>query len=308
MKYIDATMLERMLDLPSALIAVNRSLERNDKAGAHCPPRSLIWRKAPLGVFGTMSGYFPDLELFVVKVAAFVPDGAQAKQPSVNAQVIVINGRLGTTLAVIDGAALTRIKCAALSAYVTDLCAVDGPVSLAIIGCGVQAREQLRAIRMVREIKQLYLCSRTRASADAWSHELRKELPAQVRITVMHNAASACNGADVIATTTTSADPLFADAELALKSHVHINCMGAHTRHSRELPNGLLRRSLLIVEDRETAVREAGEVHANALELPEIKNIGKALREQPTVFSSTGHIWADACIAAEVVSRMGFTR
>lgn len=304
MRYVDAGEFARRLDLPAAIEAVRASLRRGDKASATCPPRSLIWREASLGVFGTMPGYFPLQDLFIVKVAAFVPNATAAGRPAVNAVVLAFDGRHGEPLAVIDGAALTRLKCAAVGAYVTDRCAIDGPVGLAIIGCGVQAHEQLRAVRAVRPLRELRIHSRTRACAEAWARELGAELPSHVSITVANDVASACDGADVVATATTSCQPLCGDGEVALPEHVHVNCMGAHTERSRELPLSLLRRSILVVEDRDTAVREAGEVHANALELGELEACDAVLRGQRTVFSSTGHVSVDAYVTAALLTRL----
>jgi ornithine cyclodeaminase/alanine dehydrogenase-like protein (mu-crystallin family) len=251
-----------------------------------------------------MPGYFPRQDLFVVKVAAFVPRGASGQHASVNAVVLAFDGRDGEPVAAIDGAALTRLKCAAVSAHVTDLCAIEQPVKLGIIGCGAQAREQFRAVRAVRSLREVRVYSRTRATADAWVRELSADLTRDIPTFVADNVVQACEGADVIATATTSTEPLFQDGAVVVVPHVHINCMGAHTEHSRELPAGLLRSSTLVVEDRETAVREAGDAHAGALELRHLQDQRVRLRRTRTIFSSTGHISVDACVTAALIEQL----
>jgi ornithine cyclodeaminase/alanine dehydrogenase-like protein (mu-crystallin family) len=191
-----------------------------------------------------------------------------------------------------------------VSAHVTDMCAIDKPVTLGIIGCGVQAREQLRAVRAVRPIREVRVYSRTRGAADVWAQELRADLTEDARILVADDVVQTCEGADVIATATTSTQPLFSAGTVMLEPHVHMNCMGAHTEHSRELPIELLRSSTLVVEDRETAAREAGDVHANALELGHLEDCSRRLRQERTVFSSTGHISTDACLAAALIEQI----
>lgn len=304
MRFLDSEEVARCLDLQSAIEALRASLFHRDKEESSCPPRTLIWRKAPLAVFGTMPGYFPRHDLFVVKVAAFVPGARSARRSSVSGVVLAFDGRYGELVVAVDGAALTCLKCAAVSAHLTDLCAIEGPITLGIVGSGVQAREQLRAVRAVRPLRELRIHSRTRAAAETWARELRTDLPQNVSIRVVGNVAQACEGADVVATATTSTEPLFPDGAVLLEPHVHVNCVGAHTERSRELPVGLLRSSTLVVEDRETAVQEAGSVHAGALELRHLQDHLGDLRCERTIFSSTGHVSVDASVTAALLERL----
>lgn len=107
---------------------------------------------------------------------------------------------------------------------------------------------------------------------------------------------------DVIATATTSVLPLPIATDLP--EHVHINCMGAHTTRSRELPHSLLAAATLVVEDIETAVAEAGEIHRTAIDLAALESGGHTgLDGRPTVFSSTGHASLDLITCAHLVGR-----
>ncbi|MFM0633130.1 ornithine cyclodeaminase family protein, partial [Paraburkholderia xenovorans] len=68
------------------------------------------------------------------------------------------------------------------------------------------------------------------------------------------NAAVA--DSDVVVTATPGKGPLF-DAQ-AVQPGTHLNCVGADTKGKRELPEGLLARGRLFVDDRIQA-REIGE-------------------------------------------------
>ena len=84
--------------------------------------------------------------------------------------------------------------------------------------------------------------------------------------------------------------------------HAHINCMGAHTPHAREIPETLLARARVVVEDRQTAVDEAGAIHAGALELAQLLSLQSAdIKAQLSVFSSIGHGYLDLLTAAFVL-------
>jgi ornithine cyclodeaminase/alanine dehydrogenase-like protein (mu-crystallin family) len=152
--------------------------------------------------------------------------------------------------------------------------------------------------------------SRNPARAAAFAAEI--QAGASVGVVVCGSAEQASRGADILVTATTSVLPLPISARLP--SHVHINCVGAHTVASRELSAELLRTSVLIVEDRRTAVAEAGPVHEAAVELDVLFTPAAdgfaALR---TVFSSTGCAYLDLITCAHLVdtghdgSEPGFT-
>ncbi len=80
--------------------------------------------------------------------------------------------------------------------------------------------------------------------------------------------------------------------------------MGAHDETGRELPDIILEKACLIVEDKPTAMREAGEVHREAEDLTQMfqKDLGRLKRVQ-TVFSSTGHAYLDLLTAAHLLGR-----
>src|SRR5262249_50693579 len=91
-----------------------------------------------------------------------------------------------------------------------------------------------------------------------------------------------------------------------LAHHVHINCVGAHTEGSREVPRELLQKSVLIVEDRPTAISEAGEIHRGAIEIKELPALDPSeLRKRPSIFSSTGHAFLDLLATAHVLRHAG---
>jgi hypothetical protein len=65
-------------------------------------------------------------------------------------------------------------------------------------------------------------------------------------------------GADVICTCTTSGDPLFDGDRLV--AGVHVNAVGSYQPASRELDTSAMLRARVVVETREAALAEAGEL------------------------------------------------
>ncbi|MFJ2863081.1 ornithine cyclodeaminase family protein [Kitasatospora sp. NPDC087314] len=244
--------------------------------------------------FLAMPAVSGDFGLYISKTAT-ITDGPG---PTVTSVVPVFSTSTGDLLEVLDGAAVTNLKCAAVTAVVTDRCAAPDGSVLGIVGSGVQAWQQYLGVAAVREITQVRVHSRTTANAEALCERIRAAGAA--RAVVCASAEEATAGADVVSTATTSVLPLPISTDLP--EHVHINCMGAHTTQSRELPHTLLAAVTVVVEDIGIAVAEAGEIHRTAIDLASLES-GEhtGLDARPTVFSSTGHASLDLITCAHLV-------
>ena len=72
------------------------------------------------------------------------------------------------------------------------------------------------------------------------------------------DAPTALRDADIVSTATTSAVPVFRDGDL--KPGVHINAVGSYKPHVREIPGETVRRAALFVDERRSALEEAGDI------------------------------------------------
>jgi ornithine cyclodeaminase len=125
----------------------------------------------------------------------------------------------------------------------------------------------------------------------------------------------AVRDADIVCTCTTSREPLFDAA--ALPAGAHVNAIGAYRRDMRELPAEALRRALLVVETRESALHEAGDlllaIADGALAEHDVRNelaavvrgtVRRECGEQVTIFKSVGLAVEDLAIAAAAAHRL----
>ncbi len=265
------------------------------------PPRWVGQRDDLAGAFLSMPAVSPGQGIYIDKVGAVCPREPGDARPMVHALVVAFSTRTGEPLAIVDGMALTAVKCAAVTALVTDYCARADARVLAIVGAGVQAWEQFRGVRAVREVACVRVHARDPLKRAAFARELRRADP-HVDVVECDTVDAAVGPAAIIGTATGSREPLASFANLTPGAHV--NCMGAHTTTAREVPHDVLRRSLVVVEDVDTAVAEAGEVHAAALSLRRLPFVERdELRRATTVFSSTGHASLDAMATAHVLRR-----
>ena len=115
------------------------------------------------------------------------------------------------------------------------------------------------------------------------------------------------SNADLVCTCTTSAVSVFNGRDLA--DGAHVNAIGAYLADQRELDTETMRRARIVVETREVALREAGDVviaiaegaiGADALvDLAEVVR-GRLVRTAPsdvTIFVSVGSAFQDLAVA-----------
>ncbi|HEX8472963.1 MAG TPA: hypothetical protein VF666_02935 [Pyrinomonadaceae bacterium] len=287
---LDRRSVERATDLAGLVRAMRSAYTSDVSRTALTPPRMTAFVSDPHRVFGAMPSISDALGLFVTKILAAVP--TPGRMPTISGLVVALSTRTGKPIACLDGAAITNLKCAAVTGLVTDACAPQDVSTVGIVGSGELAFSQVQGISSVREVERWTLTSRHRANAEAFAARVRGFLGPQTDIRVVDRIEDALTGHDVICTATSLTTPLV--ASFVVPDGTHVNCMGGHALDSRELPNETLARSLLLVEDREIAVAEAGALHRKALDLSEMLAADtRELRARPTVFSSTGHALLD---------------
>lgn len=248
-------------------------------------------------------------QALTVKLVSVFPRNASLGLPTVYGAVLLLEANTGRPLALLEGSSLTALRTGAASGVATDLLSRPDSQVAAIFGAGAQARTQLEAVCAVRPIRQGWIYSRTPSRAEALSAELAGQgaIPRDLRVAVDPRQAVA--EADVICTATTSAQPVFADADL--KPGVHINAVGSYTPQMQEVPGPTVRRALVVVDSREAVLAEAGDlliplqqglirpdhIHAELGQLVLGQKPARADNGQVTLFKSVGLAVQDALAA-----------
>jgi len=299
-KYISATEISKVADLKALVNEIRLAYSREIEA--EVPKRSLILRNNPFSAFLTMPAYSEQYGIFITKIGAVVP--RVGKKSSVRSLIVAYSNEAEKAAILFDGAEITNLKCAAVSALVTDICSHESAKILAIIGSGIQAKAQIRAVSCVRNLTQIRVYSREPKNVENFIRE-NKDCAGQAQLIPCTSVQEAIADADIISTATTSVEPLFSAEDLRTK-RLHINCMGAHTPYSSELPIDTVAEAKLIVEDLETAIAEAGEINRYAITLPELVRYDVwELKENKTIFRSTGHVFLDLLTVMHVMKGLG---
>lgn len=166
--------------------------------------------------------------------------------------MVLVVGPDGSPLGIVDGPTLTAIRTGAGAGLATRLLARPDASTLAMLGAGAMGFDQVQAVKAVRPVTRVLVWSRTAERA--------RELAARVDGEVAETANDAVRAADVVSCATPSTEPLFA-AE-ALRPGTHINAVGAFRPGMIEVPVDVTRRAYVVVDDREAAAAEAGDLLA----------------------------------------------
>ena len=315
---LNADDVRRALPMHQAVEAMKRAFAALSEGSAVVPHRAVLPIARNAGVSLVMSSFLDSADrseqALAVKVVSLFDGNPGRGLARVQATVLLIEPDTGRPVALLDGTALTAIRTAAASGAATDLLARPDSRALAILGAGVQARSHIEAVCSVRAIEtvRIYGPSPSRVEDLIRDHAGRTDIAA--RFVAARSASEALEGADIICTTTTARNPVFGDPDV--RPGTHINAVGSYVPEVAEVPPETVARARVVVDRREAAWLEAGDLirplrsgligadHIVA-ELGEIvlgRERGRSDSKEVTLFKSVGVAVQDASAALVAVT------
>ena len=264
-----------------------------------------------------MPAYLGKTDELGAKIVSVFPGNRERGTPVVQGVVLLLDAESGAPLALMDGTELTARRTAAGSALATDLLSDPNASVLAVFGSGVQARAHIWALSAVRSIREIRIVSASRASAKRLAGELAETGPGasgDASIRAVEDRRDALRGADLIVTATTSTSPVFDGCDV--DPGAHINGVGSYRPDMQEVDATTVLRSRVVVDSREAAWEEAGDLiiplreglmdesHVDA-ELGEIVNGARPQGREGhelTFFKSVGNAAQDIAIASAALT------
>jgi ornithine cyclodeaminase len=283
-------------ELVDALAAAHAELSAGE---ASMPPRIAAFAQND-GLLGVMPAYLPSAGLACKLVTLFPRNRDRHTH---QALICLFDEENGTPVALMDGTYITATRTAAGSALATRLLAREDARVLAILGAGVQAHAHAKALGRVREFTEIRVASRDRTNAE--------QLAEQIGGKAVASWEEALHGADVVAATTHSAEPIVKREWLS--PGVHVNSVGANPSGRGEVDAATIAEALVAVESRESTLAPppAGAAefsegdHVDVVELGELvsgRRPGRTSPEQITLYKSVGVAVQDAAAAALVLA------
>ncbi|MFB9903361.1 ornithine cyclodeaminase family protein [Allokutzneria oryzae] len=237
-----------------------------------------------------------------VKLVTIAHDNPDRGLPRIQGIYLLLDALTLTPQLLLDGAALTAIRTPAVSAAAADLIAVNEASRLVVFGTGPQAWGHVEALRVVRPVSDVTVVGR---NDNRVAEFVDRCAAAGLRAT--SGTADAVADADLVACCTTSREPLFDGGKLA--PHATVLAVGTHDAEAREVDTATVRSCEVVVEDHDTALREAGDVviplNEGALRADELITLTALARGEkrldpstPKLFKSVGMAWQDLAVAA----------
>lgn len=312
LRILSADDVRRALPMDQAVEAMKHAFAQLSAGRAEVPIRLPIDVEAHNGVTLFMPAYLADDDQMAIKIVSVYNDNPAQGLPLIHALVVVIDASTGIPRAAMDGTYLTALRTGAVSGAATDLLARPEIRTAAIFGAGAQGRTQLEAVCAVRPIEQAWVFDPDLERSLAYASEMSARL--SLRVNVAASPAEAVQRADVVCTATTSAAPVFDDANL--QPGVHINAVGAYTPHMQEIPVETVVRAKVVVDHLESSMAEAGDliipiqqgrfnqdrIYAELGEIAAERKPGRETANETTLFKSVGVAVQDVAAAGRVLA------
>ena len=240
-----------------------------------------------------------------VKVLSVAPSNPERGLPRIQAWYVLMDAETLTPSVLLDGSALTSLRTPGMSMVGVEALAPAEVDQVLIFGSGPQAVSHAEALRAVRRPRRVLVFSPTATKTEAAAEAIRA-LGLSAEAIPEAGIPAAVAGSQLIVCCTSSAEPLFDGA--LVRDGACVVAIGSHEADRRELDAALLGRSLVVVEDVDTALREAGDVVMaigdGALATSDLVTIrqvvaGEVARvaDRPIVFKTVGMSWQDLVIA-----------
>jgi ornithine cyclodeaminase len=294
MLQITAGQLEKLLDLPTLIVA----LEEEFKKTINTPQRHHhdIDENATLLL---MPAWY-DEKYMGVKLITMNPNNGKLNMPSIQGMYLLFDKDTGMPLAQLDAPTLTNLRTAAVSALAAKFLAPMPSKNLLVIGSGSLSPYLVRAHAVVRNYDRIQIWGRSFEKAKLKARALQDLFPVEA----VADLATAVTEADVVSVATSSSDPvLFGEW---LSPGTHLDLVGSYKPNMREADDLAIRRSRIFI-DTQHAISETGDlaiplssgiltidaIVGDLLQLCRGEIMGRSKRNEITLFKSVGHASED---------------
>ena len=255
MLIIPHQVVEQVFTMSTAIDVMRDALLLLERGDAVQPMRMAMPVPGDRGTFWIMPGLVGTPATLGLKALTAYP-GNHGTAFEAHQGAVLLFGDHGELLALVDATALTATRTAAVSAVATAALARPDASELAILGAGSQAMSHIEAMACVRPVSRVRVWSRTAAHAERGARSARERFGLKVVACVSVEEAVA--GADIICTATGAQRAIL--ERRWVQPGTHINAVGSGSSSARELAGDVLGSARVFVDNRESALREAGDI------------------------------------------------
>ena len=194
-----------------------------------------------------------------VKVVSDFYDNEKKKVPRMSALVVLFDGTTGFPQTVMEAGYLTDLRTGAGTGLAARHLARKDSRTVAIIGAGRVARNQLEAIATLFDIKTVLLATRTESRGQEFIRRMRARggrIPADIRL--IASGEEAVRQADIVVAATTAESPVIQGKWL--RPGTFVASAGAYEPTTREVDTETVTRATRrIIDSRKDCLEHAGD-------------------------------------------------
>ncbi|MCD4703046.1 MAG: alanine dehydrogenase [Methanosarcinaceae archaeon] len=242
--WLDQNDVRTLLDMPSAMDAVESAFAQHGRKMVQMPPKSYLYFDSHNGDLRTMPACLEDEDIAGVKIVNVHPDNHNVGLPTVMALVVLNSTTTGAPIALMDGTYLTAIRTGAAGGLAAKYLARPDSHIVGMVGCGTQAHTQLLALSHVFDIEIVKVYSHNKEHSYSFSKRMEEIIGCDIVVKDTPEEVCEC---DILVTTTPVRNPLVRSEWI--RPGTHINAIGADAKGKEELDVNILRKGKIVVDD-----------------------------------------------------------
>lgn len=260
-----------------------------------------------------MPGFLNDMGGLGVKVVTIFPENVDKGIPATQAVIMLFDTTNGVPIALMDGTYITGLRTGSGTGVATDHLAHKDASTLAIIGTGGMAPDQLEAVVAVRDITKVFVYNRTRQKAERFIQDMQTKFP-NINFEIKDSSKKALKNADIVVTTTATDKPLVKYEWL--KKGAHVNAIGGFNKYIQEVDEELMKQASVRTVDGIDATLVTGDIsipiEKNVISKKDLVEIGTFIHEDMnarnndsdiTFFKSVGLASQDIAVALKIFQK-----
>jgi ornithine cyclodeaminase len=197
-------------------------------------------------------------EYWATKLVSFCPGNKEKGRPSIYGTVVLCDAKTGESLAVLDGAMITAMRTAAVSAAGIKHLSPLSSHSLGIIGTGVQGIYQVLFACSVRGIDEIWAFDQNSTNLRQFADDMNLNYPG-IRVNIANDSDHVALNSQVIISATNSKDPVFRNSKELFTGKTFVG-IGSYKPDCREFPEQLFRQVDQIFVDTLDGKEESGDL------------------------------------------------
>jgi ornithine cyclodeaminase/alanine dehydrogenase-like protein (mu-crystallin family) len=265
--------------------------------------------------FAIKSGIDGENEMVGFKCGTYWAGNFDKGLPAHGSTILLLDPETGFPQVLVNASYLNGYRTAAADAIAVSCLARSDAAVLGVIGAGLQAEQEIRAVAEVRALSLIKIFTRSETRAN-WIADRLRDVDIDIQLT---SAEDAVRGSDIVVTVTPSESPLVRNEWIG--EGTHISAMGADDVGKYELDTSILKRASLFADYPQQSIIIGEFQHAYndglinsvddicALGLVTLgKSPGRISDTEITVFDSSGIAIQDLAVAGaifEAAQQMG---